>query len=115
VRELRRAAESATEPLLKYFAVLFLGQQLAALTELDGARVAYEQAASLYPRAAAPHLGLSLLSLQSGNRAAASASAALAFAGDSRNDFDDPWWNYSMASGRFSETLIDAMRKALFR
>jgi tetratricopeptide (TPR) repeat protein len=96
---LRKAVADAKEPLLQYYAQLFLGAEKEALGDRDQARDFYGRAAVLYPDAQSPRLALSLLSVRDGNPAAAldTMSAVLARRGDTRVD---PWWNYHAAQGR---------------
>jgi len=96
---LRKAVADAKEPLLQYYAQLFLGAEKEALGDRDQARDFYGRAAVLYPDAQSPRLALSLLSVRDGRHAAAleTMSAVLALPGDTRVD---PWWTYHAAQGR---------------
>jgi tetratricopeptide (TPR) repeat protein len=71
VKELRRAAGEAREPLLDYFAQLFLGAASEAADRRDDARRAYERAAALVPQAQSPRLSLSQLAAREGDHGAA--------------------------------------------
>jgi tetratricopeptide (TPR) repeat protein len=96
---LRRAVADAKEPLLQYYAQLFLGAEREALGDPGQARDLYVRAALLYPDAQSPRLALSLLSARAGNQkdALGAMSAVLSLPGDTRVD---PWWNYHSAQGR---------------
>jgi tetratricopeptide (TPR) repeat protein len=96
---LRRAVADAKEPLLQYYAQLFLGAEREALGDRGQARDLYVSAALLYPDAQSPRLALSLLSARDGNQkdALGAMSAVLSLPGDTRVD---PWWNYHSAQGR---------------
>jgi tetratricopeptide (TPR) repeat protein len=59
VDELRIAASQSREPLLSYYADLFVGAALESLRDLDAARNAYEAASRLRPEAQSPRLALS--------------------------------------------------------
>jgi tetratricopeptide (TPR) repeat protein len=95
----RKAASGAMEPLLQYYALLFLGAEREALGDRAEARDLYGRAAELYPDAQSPPLALSLLSARDGNHkdALAAMSTVLALPGDARMD---PWWIYHRAQGR---------------
>jgi tetratricopeptide (TPR) repeat protein len=95
----RKAASGAMEPLLQYYALLFLGAEREALGDRAQARDQFERASRLYPDAQSPRLALSLLSLHDGNHkdALAAMSTVLALPGDARMD---PWWIYHRAQGR---------------
>jgi len=96
---LRTAVADAKEPLLQYYALLFLGAEREALGDRAEARDLYGRAAELYPDAQSPPLALSLLSARDGNHkdALAAMSTVLALPGDARMD---PWWIYHRAQGR---------------
>jgi tetratricopeptide (TPR) repeat protein len=64
--ELRRF-DAAAPQLLQYYASLFAGAAAEAMSRADEARLAYERAAALYPRAHAPRLALSQLATSTGD------------------------------------------------
>jgi tetratricopeptide (TPR) repeat protein len=113
---LRQVALSTTDPLLLYYAHLFLGSALESLGERDDARTAYERASSFYPGATAPHLALSQLVLGMGSANLDASRAALepvlARPGGSE---DDPWWSYYAAVGRDADTAMVAAYTALLQ
>jgi hypothetical protein len=110
--ELRRAAESTSERPLLYYATLFLGGELEALGRRDDARVSYERAAAIYPRAQSPWLALSQLAKRSGDRAASTAAMERVLDMPAeRSGQDDPWWAYHTAQGRTADTLVDEWRR----
>jgi tetratricopeptide (TPR) repeat protein len=96
---LRTAVGDATEPLLQYYARLFLGAEKEALGDRAQARDLYEGATVLYPEAQSPRLALSLISSVEGKHADALAmmTMALGLRGEARND---PWWRYHGSQGR---------------
>jgi tetratricopeptide (TPR) repeat protein len=116
VDELRKIT-SANEPMLEYYAALFLAGELEALGREDDARQAYVRAVKVFPLAQSPRLGLSRLDGSPVERQAAR-SAALALVADRNVDADrgDPWWTYEYEQGRrhrdgLLERLYDAVRK----
>jgi tetratricopeptide (TPR) repeat protein len=96
---LRKAVADASEPLLQYFAQLFLGAEKEALGDRDQARDLYERATVLYPDAQSPRLALSLLSSLDGKHhdAVALMAGVIGLPGDTRSD---PWWAYHRSQGR---------------
>jgi len=114
IPELRRAASESKETDQRYYAQLFLGAALEANRDDAGARTAYRAAAALVPLAQAPRLALSYLAASSGDRA--EARAALQPALDARGAMarpPDPWWRYSLSSGRHAASLLDDARRRL--
>jgi tetratricopeptide (TPR) repeat protein len=101
--QLRKAVADAKEPLLQYYAQLFLGAEREALGDRSQARDLYVRAALLYPDAQSPRLALSLLAARDRNYADAlgAMSTVLALPGDTRID---PWWNYHQSQGRNAPT-----------
>jgi tetratricopeptide (TPR) repeat protein len=95
---LRVGRTAASEPVLQYYASLFLGVAEAALGRNEGAVESFEQAARLFPSAQAPLLALSELAMRRGDRAAASAALDRLLALPS--DRDDPWWTFDVEYGR---------------
>jgi len=111
--ELRQVEAATQEPLLLYYAALFIGREEGSLNNVSAARAAYQRAAALFPRAQSPYIGLSELEMRSGNRlGAAQALEAVWKWGTSRQDEDDPWQLYPYAAGRSGETQLDALAKA---
>jgi hypothetical protein len=107
VADLERASIMATDPVVRYLAVLFLGDAHDALGAADASRAAYGRAAALYPPSQAPHLALSLLAREAGDREAA--QAALRGLHDLTSPDGtryEPWWLYYMGSGRNMRRLV---------
>jgi tetratricopeptide (TPR) repeat protein len=96
---LHAALKSAAEPLLEYYAALFLGVAEAAVGRPEAATTMFERAARRFPTAQAPLLGLSETALRRNDRAAALAALDRLFA-LSPTDRDDPWWTYDVEYGR---------------
>ncbi|HSL24135.1 MAG TPA: tetratricopeptide repeat protein [Vicinamibacterales bacterium] len=107
-RELRAAAPVVEDPLLQYYAALFLGAEEAALGRTDAARASFERGASLFPTAQSARLALSALALRSGDDAGA--LRALREAAALPSDRDDPWWTYHVAYAAAADTLLDELR-----
>lgn len=114
--ELRLALKAAREPLLEYYARLFLGAEEEALGRFAVARALYEQAATLYPHAQAPRMALSQLAHRSGNRAAARDALNTVLESSAvKGEDDDPWWTYQQAAGRQANEWIQATYRLLER
>jgi Tfp pilus assembly protein PilF len=96
---LRTAQAATNEPVLQYYASLFLGVADAAAGRPDAAADAFERAARLFPTAQAPLLALSELALSRGDRPAAAAALDRLAALPAR-DRDDPWFTYDVEYGR---------------
>jgi hypothetical protein len=111
--ELRRALADLTDTQLLYYANQFLGAEEEALGNRDAARVAYEQAAGLFPRAQSPVLALSQLARRYGDRVGALRAIDRLFAlhDEPRTEQDDPWWFYYVAQARDADDLLEAMRQ----
>jgi tetratricopeptide (TPR) repeat protein len=110
VAELQRVASGSKDPLILYYAAMFLGSAEEELSQYDAARQAYEKAAAVFPRAQSPHLALSALNARRGNRAAAVGTIAPLFALPSDAEYrDDPWWRYSVFQGRSAADLLQQL------
>lgn len=116
VTELRHAARTVNEPLLEYYANLFLGAELISLADQAGARNAFVRATELYPRARSPHLALALLTMRAANRNESAEHLRRALTGDDGSDPDsDPWFAYHAAHGRHADEWLQAVRDSLAR
>jgi tetratricopeptide (TPR) repeat protein len=109
--QLRQAVDEVREPVLQYYAQLFLGAEREALGERSQARDLYVRASELYPDAQSPRLALSLLASRDGNHrdALGAVSSVLTQSGDTRID---PWWNYQRSQGRNSASDLVALYAA---
>jgi tetratricopeptide (TPR) repeat protein len=96
---LGKAVADAKEPLLQYYAKLFLGAEKEALGDRVQARNLYHEAALLYPEAQSPRLALGLLYSVDGKHddAVAAMSVVLGSPSERRNE---PWWTYHYSQGR---------------
>jgi Flp pilus assembly protein TadD len=107
--ELRAANSASGEPLVSYYAALLIGREE---TDVDPARAAFQRAATLYPRAQSPRLGLSEIQMRAGNlQAATQELEPIWTAGGSASRDDDPWPSYFTAAGRRGRSLLDAISK----
>lgn len=114
--QLRQALSSVREPILDYFARMFLGAEEEALGRTSEARALYQQAAKVYPRAQAPRVALSQLAHKSGNRADAREILDVMFErGSQINGDDDPWWFYQRSAGRMANEWREATYRLLPR
>jgi tetratricopeptide (TPR) repeat protein len=111
--ELRRALAGLADRQMLYLAELFLGGEEEALGNRDSARLAYQQAADLFPLAQSPLVALSQLARRSNDRAGALREIArlFAFEDDDRGAQDDPWWWYYVVQARDAEELLQAMEQ----
>jgi predicted Zn-dependent protease len=106
-----RAALDLPEPVLQYYASLFLAAEEEAMGGFDRARALYERAVALVPSAQAPRLGLSQLAHRTGNRVAARAALESLLRARDRGSEDDPWWTYSISCGRDADQrMVDVYR-----
>lgn len=108
---LRAAGTTGGDPLLQYFAAMFLGAAEEALGRRGEARNAYEGAAALFPTAQSPRLALSALAAGRGDRSGAVAAMNVVFEIPDAADRYDPWWQYLMAQGRNADELLEQLRK----
>lgn len=107
VEDLEAASIASSDPVVRYYAVLFLGQANDALARRDAARAAYQRAAALYPMSQVPHLALSLLAREAGDRETAQLALRQFFHAPTEERIRyDPWWVYFMGSGRHMRELV---------
>jgi hypothetical protein len=113
VVELRRAAAALPDKELEYLAQLFLGAEEETIGNRDAARIAYERAAELFPRAQSPLLALSQLARRYGDRAGALRAIERLFdlSGEERVEHDDPWWWYYVSQARDADDLLAAVHQ----
>jgi tetratricopeptide (TPR) repeat protein len=108
--ELRQAVAAEPEPLLAYYAHLFLGAEEEAVGRLTEAREAYGHAASLYPDAPTPRIALSHLMRQQGNRDQALRLIGEVLAPRSEQSArSDPMRRYHRSAGRHVKTMSREM------
>ena len=109
-----RQGSSLPEPLLQYYAHLFLGREFEMLGNDAEARQSYERAARLAPMAQSPLFALSRLAEQRGDRQAARETAARVFELPT-SDFErsDPWWFYELVQARAVDAMLDDLRRGI--
>jgi Tfp pilus assembly protein PilF len=109
---LGKAVADAKEPLLQYYARLFLGAEKEALGDRAQARDLYGEASVLYPAAQSPRLALSLLSAVDGKHddALVTMAVVLRVPQEGRKD---PWWTYYYSQGRNAPDGLTAVYKSL--
>ena len=111
--ELGASLPAIQEPLLIYYANLFIGREEDALGNVARARAAYERAAALFPRAQSPRLALSELEMRQGNRTAAVQLVDMVWGWRvSPQQPEDPWQSYTYSAGRAGEALLAAIGSA---
>lgn len=106
VSDLEKARPATTDPLLLYYAHLFLGAAEDGLGNQARARAAYERASALYPRAQSPRMALSRLALSAGDDGDARRAIAEIARMPPDAERHDPWWSYEIASGRHASALL---------
>jgi tetratricopeptide (TPR) repeat protein len=107
IAELRAAARAARDPILRYYAELFLGAALEADGQRDAALDAYRAAAGIFPTAQAPRLAASQIAAASGARAEALAALAPVLALSADEDRrGDPWWSYFNSYAHDANALL---------
>jgi tetratricopeptide (TPR) repeat protein len=110
--ELTRAREMLADPVLVYYADLFLGRSQAALGDRERARASYERAAAAFPLAQSPLLAESELARHASDVAGAvrALQSLLSLPEDRRAE---PWWIYDVSSSRNADALMAEARAAL--
>ena len=111
--EIRAARARLDEPILKYFAALFMAAEEEVAGRLDEATQAYQEASALYSRAQAPWVGLSQLAHRRGDRVAARELLTKTLAERDHELEDDPWWTYPRTAGRNAEKLLNDLYQAI--
>jgi tetratricopeptide (TPR) repeat protein len=111
--ELQKAGAGLRDPNLQYYASLFLGYNEGAMGDRPAATASFERAATAFPHAQAPLLGLSQLARQFDDRDGAAAALARFFALPKRQYSDEPWWDYDHTHGRLAGSLLAAVRANL--
>jgi tetratricopeptide (TPR) repeat protein len=111
VEHLKRGLDATDEKLLQYYGSLFLGAAEEKLGHNDAAHAAYQRAATLFPTAQSPLLGLSQLARRAGRRDEALREMEKVYGMESGSLDADPWWTYGYAQGRNADSLIESVRK----
>jgi hypothetical protein len=113
--ELRRATSSPLPRLLDYYASLLVGREEHALGHVDPARVAFEHATTLYPRAQAALFGLSQMAMDDGDAATALAELRRGGPRSPTERIDEPWWRIGRVHEPSADTLLGDMVRGLTR
>jgi len=110
--ELKPLATERLAPFLDYYASLMRARESRALGQLDAARAAFEHAATVFPEASAPKLGLSELAMARGNRAESLAHL--------RRETDElpgrttePWWWIDRVHEPSAQFLMSELRQLI--
>jgi tetratricopeptide (TPR) repeat protein len=113
--ELRQVANESSNPVLLYYAWLFVGAEEEALGHRGAASDAFERAAALFPSAQSPIIALSELARRYRDRAGAITALRRLFAlpSDAAQRVD-PWWQYFRAHTGNADLLVGILR-SLFR
>ena len=111
-----RQGRAAEEPVLQFYAHLFLGGEFEALGNGAEARQSYERAAALAPTAQSPLLGLSRLAEQAGDEAVAREFVArMLKLPPNEPERADPWWVYEIVQARAVDALLADVRQRISR
>src|SRR5574338_725017 len=109
IRHLREASLTSAEPLIAFYAFLFLGSELVTQGDYAGARAAYLQAAERFPQAQSVNLSLAELAWRFGQRDEMEMRMKMAL--ESADDASDPWRTYHAAHGRRAALLLQQVRE----
>jgi tetratricopeptide (TPR) repeat protein len=109
-QQLTAVHATASEPLLKYLAAVFLATLEGDRQRLDRANELYEEAVKIYPQSQSAFIGLSELAYRRGNprEAAAIMTALLQFPAK-----DDPWWLYLLGQGWHFKSRLMSLRASV--
>ena len=112
VAELKHAGGQTQEPVLRYYAELFLGYEQLQRGDRAAARACFERASAVFPRAQSPYLALSRLAREQGDRTAAleALGPLWRLQADEQLRYD-PWWDYDASAGRHAAALLTELRK----
>ena len=112
--QLRQALETAKDPVLRYYAEIFLARASEGLRDAKAAREHYERAHDLFPSAQAPLLALGQLARSAGDRPRAGKLVRDAIgsltAGDQKTDL---WWQYNLWQSRDAATLLAELYRSI--
>jgi tetratricopeptide (TPR) repeat protein len=113
--ELQAARADDADQAVRYFRLLFVGDEQAALGHEAAARQAYGDALHLYPGAQSAHLAMSSFERRFGIREAA-ASSIRDLLQTTAASAPDPWAEYYAAGdGRRAQQLLDGLREPFRR
>jgi tetratricopeptide (TPR) repeat protein len=112
VRELTTAQAALAEPLLAYYAAIFLGTEQDLTGDRDAARASFDRAEALFPGAQSALLAQSRLARRNGDSPGAlrPLERLLAQPGVGGRP-PDPWSGYERSHVRDAQVLLAGMRK----
>lgn len=111
IAHLRQATLAEAEPLISFYAFLFLGSALETRRDYSESRDAYARAAALFPDAQSANLALAQLAWRFGDRR--ETTKRLEAALDSADGRSDPWRTYHLAQGRDAERMLRQVRESV--
>jgi hypothetical protein len=109
--QLEEAMATISDRQLRYYAHLFRAQAELGLGRLAAASAHYQHAATLYPLARAPLLGIGQLARRSGDRhTAQTAVGQLLSLPASEDSSAEPWWTYYRWQARGADQVFTEIR-----
>jgi tetratricopeptide (TPR) repeat protein len=117
VSELKKVADDAVPPRVRYFKYLFLGEALEEMNEGGAAREAYQRALELYPGAQSAHLALARLERRAGDRVSSVAALQrLMERPPNAQARENPWRECFIAGpAQRAAEIIDGLRRPFRR
>ncbi len=114
VVSLKRADAALSEPLLRYYAALFLGSEYEMLGGSEEAREQFESAAGVFPTAQSPRIALTRLMrwTKDYRETVTGLTSVLSVPGWGASR-EDPWWIYEVVQARDAEQLMAEMRSSI--
>jgi tetratricopeptide (TPR) repeat protein len=112
IRELDQAIARGLEPVLEYYARLFLGAEHQAGGDLAAARAQFRRAAELEPKGRVPFLALAQIARELGDRDDMHINLDRALASPSNEAPTEPWWTYRVSQARRAEAWLEAVRRS---
>lgn len=109
---LTRALGASPEPLVEYYALLFLGRAHEAIGSRAEAIAVLERAGRMAPGATVPHLVLARLRRAEGDREGSLASLGEALRPRRDDEGGEPWWAYRGVRAHGSAAWLDRVRQA---
>lgn len=112
---LRRVTDAVRDPVLQYYASLFLGVEQEQSGDVAGARASYDLANHLFPQAPSPLLALSAVARRQGDsvEALAFVRRLLELPKQTGRQEDDPWWWYERSHVRDADQRLADWRARL--
>jgi tetratricopeptide (TPR) repeat protein len=111
---LAAAEKQLTNPALRYYAALFGGHAVGAISQAEDARRAYERAMALFPRAQSPRLALAEMAWRDGSPGLAQSGLRTLFVTAGGDRSTDPWWVYDVSLVTdWADRVLDMRRAAV--